>query len=96
MQLPFSILLITVYEEIGIDISGHRFKSVSEIPADQIDTVITLCGEEKCPLFLDKATRLHLGLPDPAGVEGDDQARLDAFPRTRDELRRRLAIVFGK
>ena len=85
-----------VLEEVGIDISGHRSKAVSEIPVDQVDTVITLCAEEECPLFLGKATRLHWGLPDPAAVEGDQAARLDAFRQTRDELRRRLAVVFGK
>ena len=85
-----------VLEEIGIDISAHRSKAVSEIPADQVDTVITLCGEEECPLFLGQATRLHWGLPDPAGAEGDETARIDAFRQTRDELRRRLAVVFGE
>ena len=85
-----------VLEEVGIDISEHRSKAVSEIPVDQVDTVISLCAEEECPLFLGKATRLHWGLPDPAGVEGDQAARLDAFRQTRDELRRRLAVVFGK
>jgi protein-tyrosine-phosphatase len=85
-----------VLEEIGIEISAHRSKAVAEIPADQVDTVITLCGEEECPLFLGKATRLHWGLPDPAGVQGDETTRLDAFRQTRDALRRRLAVVFGK
>jgi arsenate reductase len=85
-----------VLEEVGIDITGHRSKGVADIPADRVDTVITLCGEEECPLFLGQATRLHWGLPDPAAVEGDQAARLDAFRQTRDELRRRLAVVFGK
>ena len=61
---------IAALAEIGIDISEHRSKSVSEIPADKVDTVITLCGEEECPVFLGRARRLHWGLPDPAGVAG--------------------------
>jgi arsenate reductase len=80
--------------EIGIDISHHRSKSVSEIPADEIDTVITLCGEEECPVFLGRARRLHWGLADPAGAGGSDADRANAFRRTRDELRRRLSAVF--
>lgn len=87
---------IAVLEEIGIDISQHRSKSVGEIPAAEVDTVITLCGEEECPLFLGKATRLHWGLPDPAAVQGDSDKRLDAFRTVRDELRRRIGAVFGK
>jgi arsenate reductase len=88
---------IAVLKEIGIDISGHRSKSVDEIRAADVDTVITLCGEEECPLFLGKATRLHWGLPDPAGVTGSENERLAAFRNTRDELRRRMdALLSGK
>ena len=85
---------IAALAEIGIDITAHRSKSVSEIPADQVDTVITLCGEEECPVFLGRARRLHWGLPDPAAVRGSEAERAEAFRRTRDELRRRLASVF--
>jgi protein-tyrosine-phosphatase len=87
---------IAALAEIGIDISQHRSKSVSEIPANQVDTVITLCGEEECPVFLGKARRLHWGLPDPAGVGGSEADKADAFRKTRDELRRRLQIVFAQ
>jgi thioredoxin type arsenate reductase len=85
---------IAVLTEIGIDISDHRSKAVSEIPAADIDTVITLCGEEECPVFLGNARRLHWGLPDPAAVEGHEAVRLEAFRRIRDELRRRIAALF--
>lgn len=86
---------ITVLREIGIDISHHRSKAVDEIPAAEVDTVITLCGEEECPLFLGKATRLHWGLPDPAAVTGSEDERLDAFRRTRDEIALRLRELFA-
>jgi arsenate reductase len=86
---------IAALAEIGIDISHHRSKAVSEIPAAQVDTVITLCGEEECPVFLGEARRLHWGLADPAGVGGSEADRAGAFRHTRDELRRRLAIVFA-
>jgi len=85
---------IAALAESGIDITAHRSKAVSEIPADQVDTVITLCGEEECPVFLGRARRLHWGLPDPAGVGGSEADRADAFRRTRDELRRRLGALF--
>lgn len=86
---------IAALAEIGIDISGHRSKAVSEIPAGEVDTVITLCSEEECPLFLGRAHRLHWGLPDPARVGGSDAERADAFRHTRDELRRRLEALFA-
>jgi arsenate reductase len=87
---------IAALAEIGVNISHHRSKAVSDIPAAEVDTVITLCGEEECPVFLGRARRLHWGLPDPAGVGGSEADRVDAFRRTRDQLRRRLAVVFAQ
>ncbi|MCX6543430.1 MAG: arsenate reductase ArsC [Acidobacteria bacterium] len=87
---------VAVLAEIGIDISHHRSKDVSEIPAAEVDTVITLCGEEECPMFLGRARRLHWALPDPAGVDGSEADRADAFRRTRDQLRRRLTVAFSR
>jgi len=86
---------ITVLGEIGIDISGQSSKPVSAIPAGEVDTVITLCSEEECPLFLGQARRLDWSLPDPAAVQGSDEERLAAFRRTRDELRRRIAAFLA-
>jgi arsenate reductase (thioredoxin) len=85
---------VAVLGEIGIDISGHRAKAVSEIPSDGIDTVITLCGAEECPIFAGKVRRVHWGLPDPGAFQGLEKDRLDAFRRTRDELRRRIGALF--
>ena len=83
---------IAVLREIGIDISGQRAKSVAEIPAAEVDTVITLCGEEECPVFLGQATRLHWPLPDPAGGPPAPPAEVLArFREVRDALRARLA-----
>jgi arsenate reductase len=85
---------VAVLREIGIDISGHRSKSVAEIPASEIDTVITLCAEEECPVFLGNVRRLHWGLPDPAAVSGSHNVVLDAYRKIRDELSRRIAEFF--
>lgn len=84
---------VAVLAELGVDISHHRAKAVAEIPADEVDTVITLCGEEECPLFLGNVTRLHWGLPDPAAVKGSAVERLEAFRAVRDELRSRLEAL---
>ncbi len=88
-------LAVQALAEIGVDISGHWSKSVDDVPPDGVDTVITLCADEVCPVWLGKATRLHWGLPDPAHAGATETERLQAFRDVRDELRRRLTAVFG-
>lgn len=87
-------LAIRALDEIGIDIRGQFSKSVNDITADDVDTVITLCAEEVCPVFLGKARRIHWGLSDPAGAGSTEAEQLQAFRDVRDELRRRLSVVF--
>jgi len=79
--------------EIGIDISGHRSKSVDEFLGQEFDYVITVCdnANESCPVFPGRTERIHWGFEDPATVEGDESARLAVFRRVRDEIREKLA-----
>lgn len=87
---------IAVLKEVGIDISRHYSKAVSDIPAAGVDTVITLCAEEECPVFLGNARRLHWGLPDPAAVQGTEQDRLEGFRTIRDTLSHRIAAFLSE
>ncbi len=89
-------LAIRALDEIGIDIRGQRSKSVETIAPEGVEAVITLCAEEVCPVFLGEAHRLHWGLPDPAGAGRTEEEQLQAFRNVRDELRRRLAVVFAR
>jgi arsenate reductase len=89
-------LAIRALDENGIDIRAHTSKSVDGISPEGVDAVITLCAEEVCPVFLGKAHRVHWGLPDPAGAGGTEEEQLEAFRNVRDELRHRLAVVFGR
>jgi len=83
-------LAVRALAEIGIDISGQRSKSVDEVDRDAVATVVTLCAEEVCPVYLGDARRLHWPLPDPAGHDEPETAGLERFRAVRDELRRRL------
>lgn len=85
---------IAVLAEIGIDIAHHRSRGMDEVERP-VDAVVTLCAEEVCPAWLGPALRLHWGLPDPAAVEGTEEEKLQAFRGVRDELVRRLSVVFG-
>ena len=83
---------IEAMSEIGIDISGHRSKSVDEFIGQEFDYVITVCdnANERCPVFPGKTTRIHWSFDDPAASEGDEAERLAVFRRVRDEIRGRL------
>ena len=86
---------IEVLAELGIDISDHRSRSVEQYSGQQLDAVITLCADEVCPVWLGQAHRLHRGLPDPAAVKDDPEARTQAFRDARDELRRRIMLLLS-
>jgi arsenate reductase len=80
---------IAVMREVGIDIAGHRSKPVDEFAGQQFDYVLTVCdnARESCPIYPGHANRLHHRFDDPAAVEGDEEQRLAAFRRVRDEIR---------
>ena len=80
---------IAVMRELGIDIAGHRSKSVAEFEGQQFDVVITVCdnARESCPVFFGASVRRHHDFEDPAAAEGSDEVRLAAFRRVRDQLR---------
>ncbi len=61
---------IEVMREIGIDISGHRSKSVDEFTGQNFDFVITVCdnANERCPVFPGKVERIHWSLPRPRSL----------------------------
>jgi arsenate reductase len=83
-------LAVRALAEIGIDASGQRSKSVDEIDRGAVGTVITLCAEEVCPVYLGAARRLHWPLPDPAGHAESEATSLERFRAVRDELRDRI------
>ena len=83
-------LAIKVMAEIGIDISGHRSKHLDEFLADEVESVITVCGnaDQACPLFPGQVNRHHWPFDDPAHAGGGEEARTGVFRQVRDEIRR--------
>ena len=75
---------IAVLGEIGIDISGHRSKAVSEIPADGIDTVITLVRRRGVSDFCREGETPSLGPSRPGcppGIGRGSPCRIPAHAR---------------
>ena len=89
---------IEVMQEIGIDISAHRSKTMEEFAGEKLDYVITLCGDanERCPLFFGGVERIHIGFRDPSKATGTDQEVMSDFRRVRDEIKATLLEFFGK
>ena len=61
---------VQVMREVGIDLSGHRSKTLEALPDPwDFDVVVTVCdsANEACPAYPAKTTRLHISFPDPSG-----------------------------
>lgn len=85
---------IQAMDEIGINLEGHRSKSVDEFAGRPIDYVITVCdnAKESCPIFPARTRRMHWPFDDPPGPhEGTHEERIAVFRMVRDQLRERLA-----
>ena len=94
---------IAVMNEIGLDISGHRSKSIDEFIGgefkdQELDTVITVCdhAQESCPVFPGHTQRLHWSFEDPASVQGTEEQRKDAFRKVRDRIHGRIMVFLGE
>ena len=87
---------IAVMKEIGVDISGHRSKSVDEFVGQPFDYVVTVCdnARDTCPVFPAGTERIHWSFEDPAAVEGTDPKRLEAFRHTRDLIHERVKTFY--
>jgi arsenate reductase len=86
---------IEVMREVGVDLSAHSSKSVQTIDAAGVGTVITLCAEEVCPVFLGKARRLHWPIQDPASKDASipREEMLTRFRTARDQIQARLEVL---
>jgi arsenate reductase len=81
-------LAVRVMEEIGIDITGQRPKTVEEIVDPPVDLGITVCdsAREACPTLPGAARLEHVGFDDPAEAAGTEDERLAVFRRVRNEI----------
>ena len=83
-------LAIRAMAEIGIDIGSHHSKHLDQFLGDDVETVITVCGnaDQACPLFPGQRNRHHWGFDDPAHATGTEDEQMAVFRRVRDEIRR--------
>ncbi len=88
-------VVVKAMQEIGIDISGNKTKSVFDFfkEGKKYDYVITVCDEtsgEACPVFPGITGRLHWGFEDPSALKGSDEEKLTGTRAIRDEIERKV------
>ena len=91
---PFTV---EVLREVGISWDGKVPKGLDGLDAQRWDFVITVCdrAKEACPIFPGTPILAHWGMPDPAEVEGTDDARRRAFRETLLVLGRRIDLLLA-
>ena len=87
-QTMVSTRAITVMQEIGIDISHHRSKTLDEFRGTSFDLAVTLCDNASaiCPIVSGAKKTIHHGFTDPHLIPGTDETILDVYRRVRDEI----------
>lgn len=84
---------VRVLDEIGIDTSRHRSKSLREYLGQvNFGYLITVCSdaEQNCPIFPGVSARMHWPFEDPAKFEGSDEEKLAKFREVRDLIEARI------
>jgi arsenate reductase (thioredoxin) len=83
-------LSIKVMHEIGIDISKHHSKHMNDFLKQDVETVITVCGnaDQACPIFPGQVNRYHWPFLDPAHATGSEEEVSNVFRQVRDEIKR--------
>ena len=83
---------VQVMAEAGVDISGHKSKTVADLPTKEFDFVVTVCdhAHESCPLFPGNTRVVHVGFDDPPRLAKDAKSEEEAlahYRRVRDEIK---------
>lgn len=92
---PFALELL-VKNRLPVD--GLRSKDWDEFAAPdapEMDFVFTVCDKaagEACPVWPGQPMTAHWGVPDPAEVQGDDEAKRKAFFQTWNYLYNRISL----
>ncbi len=91
-------LTVKVMYEIGIDISHHRSKDIEEFKNMEFDYIITVCdsSREKCPYFPGGKKYIHKGFKDPSDSGLNEEEKIEAFRKVRDEIKEWIEETFGK
>ncbi|MAS75296.1 MAG: low molecular weight phosphatase family protein [Verrucomicrobiales bacterium] len=90
-------LAIKALGEIGIDISSNTSKHMNEFLQQDVETVITVCGnaDQACPVYPGQVNRFHWPFFDPAKAEGSEEDIYEKFKTVRNEIQK-VFTDYGK
>ena len=90
-------LAIKALGEIGIDISSNSSKHMNEFLQQDVETVITVCGnaDQACPVYPGQVNRFHWPFFDPAKAEGSEEDIYEKFKTVRNEIQK-VFTDYGK
>ena len=88
-------LAIQTLKGMNVDISSQQSKHMNLFVGQPFDYIITVCDRvrEVCPIFPDDPEKIHWSFEDPAGVEGPEETRVQAFQATARELMTRISYL---
>lgn len=88
---------VQVMRELEIDLSDQFSKTMDRYLDDPIDWVVTVCdsAREACPVFSGATNQVHRSFDDPSDVTESPEARLNAFRKSRDEIKAWIDLAFG-
>lgn len=90
-------LAIKALGEIGIDISSNSSKHMNEFLDQNVETVITVCGnaDQACPVYPGQVNQFHWPFFDPAKAEGSEEDIYEKFKTVRNEIQK-VFTDYGK
>lgn len=93
---PFALEALTSAGIATDDVRSKSWEEFSRPDAPKMDLIITVCDNaagEACPFWPGNPATAHWGYPDPAAVEGSDDAKHKAFQHTMHALRSRIQLL---
>jgi len=91
--------MVTVMNEVGIDVANQKPKALSDIELHNIDAAVDLCGaisEQSRPRLPGHPALVSWNLPDPGKLESSGESLLEHYRSCRDEIERLVKDLIGR
>lgn len=90
---PFALSTLANHGVLADGAASKSWDVFSAPDAPSVDVMITVCdaaASESCPIWPGRPATAHWGVPDPAGVEGSDAEKAEAFEAAYQTLTARI------